>query len=104
MKHQTVTLDNMTNYNDMTLSSVKHQTVIFDNMTNHDMKLSSVKPQTRVADNTTLNNSCRTYNKQERYEQLICPQTSNDNGRKYHNMAKKLDNGNRSSVKPQTSC
>ena len=83
MKHQTVTLDNMTNYNDMTLSSVKHQTV--------------------VADNTTLNNNCRTYNKQERYEQLICPQTSNDNGRKYHNMAK-LDNGNRSSVKPQTSC
>ena len=79
MKHQTVTLDNMTNYNDMTLSSVKHQTV--------------------VADNTTLNNNFRTYNKQE----LICPQTSNDNGRKYHNMAK-LDNGNRSSVKPQTSC
>ena len=88
----------------MTLSSVKHQIVILDNMTNHDMKLSSVKPQTVVADNTTLNNSCRTYNKQERYEQLICPQTSNDNGRKYHNMAKKLDNGNRSSVKPQTSC
>ena len=88
----------------MTLSSVKHQIVILDNMTNHDMKLSCVKPQTVVADNTTLNNSCRTYNKQERYEQLICPQTSNDNGRKYHNMAKKLDNGNRSSVKPQTSC
>jgi hypothetical protein len=72
-------------------------------MTNHnDMNLSSVKPQTVVADNTTLNNSCRTYSKQERYEQLIC-QTSNGNGRKYHNKAK-LDNGNRSSVKPQTSC
>ena len=87
----------------MTLSSVKHQIVILDNMTNHnDMNLSSVKPQTVVADNTTLNNSCRTYSKQERYEQLIC-QTSNGNGRKYHNKAK-LDNGNRSSVKPQTSC
>ena len=86
----------------MTLSSVKHQTVILDNMTNHEnMNLSSVKPQTVVADNTTLNNSCRTYSKQELYEQLIC-QTSNGNGRKYHNMAK-LYNWNRSSVKPQTS-